>query len=484
MLQLKNILQHLSNHDFEQISEALIKTKADNFLALLNYYKEGKLSEEEIQKKLGTNPNAFYVLKSRLFEKVQNHLLESSKGALSDTLQKLVTIPNLVYNTERSIATAILTKLEKELLDNDMPNELSNVYSALKKIHIHSDKYFEYTQRYNKHVAYTLALNKAEDLLGDFVKKLGEYFISRNEKLLPIFPMLKKEIANISNLYKSHHLRVYQNIIDISAALFLPEPESRKEDRPVEDILDETETILSEYPKDSGYQFLRTTINFLSFEYYHKYKLSKKEQQYFELVNSQFPVFFFHSHTCFCSKFLLSKIETFMAAGKEGELYYENADVFKNFEPEKTDIPNYVNYMKYLAASAFHARKYTEAAKILSQLINDTGFIHFPHSEIEVKLFLALSYSMCNKYELAWNILRSATRKITEMNENGAYENAKIFAKILNLQLSSASQKGQTAKKIIPLKNQFDLLNQGDKRMLEFIKLDEKLIEQLGKTVK
>lgn len=484
MLQLKNILQQLNNNDFEIISDSLKKSKADKFLALLNFYKRGDFTDEQIQKKLEINSNAFYVLKSRLFDKVQVFLRESSEGTLTDTLKKLVTIPNLVYNTERSIATAILTKLEKELLENDMPNELTNVYAALKKIHIHSDKYYEYTQRYNKHVAYTLALNKAEDLLNDFVKKLGEYHTSRNETLLPIFSLLKKEIANVSNLYKSHHLNVYQNIIDISIALFLPACEATRDDKPVEDILDETETILSNYPKDPGYHFLRSTLNFLFYEYYHKYKLFKKEIQYFELLNTQLPVFFYHNHTCFCSKFLISKIETYIEYGKENSLYEENSKVFEKYNPEKTDIPNYINYVKYLAASAFYAKKYPEAARILSELINEIGFKHYPHSEVEIKLFLTLAYSMCNKYELAWNILRSATRKISELNENGSYENARLFSKILNLQLSSASQKGQVARKILPLKTQFDLLNQGDKRMLEFLKLDEKLIEELGKPVK
>lgn len=484
MLQLKNILQQLNNSDFEQISESLKKSKADKFLALLNFYKDGRIPDEEIQKKLGINSNAFYVLKSRLFDKVQTFLRESSEDELTDTFKKLVTIPNLIFNTERSIAAAILTKLEKELLENDMPNELTNVYAALKKIHIHSDKYYEYTQRYNKHVAYTLSLNKAEDLLSDFIKKLGEYYTSRNESLLPIFPMLKREIRNLNNLYKSHHIKVYQNIIDISIALFLPFNEAIKDDNPVEDILDETETILSHYPKDSGYQFLRTTLNFLFFEYYHKHKLIKKEMQYFELLHTQFPVFFYHNHTCFCSKFLISKVETYINQGNAETLYEENAGIFEKYNPEKTDIPNYVNYIKYLAASAFYSKKYSETAKILSELINEIGFKHFPHSEIEIKLFLTLAYSMCNKYELAWNVLRSATRKISEVNDSGSYENAKMFAKILNLQLSSASQKGKTAEKILPLKNQFELLNQGDKRMLEFIKLDEKLIEQLGKPVK
>lgn len=482
MLYLKNILQQLDKDDFEKISDKLKKYKAEKYLSLLNFYREDGISDEDIQKKLEINSNAFYVLKSRLFEKVQEHLRESSQAELSRSLKKLVAIPNLIFNTERNTAAAILTKLEKDLIENDMPNELTNVYAALKKIHIHSDKYYEYSQLYNRHIAYTLALNKAEDLLSDFTKKLGEYFVSRNESLLAVFPLLKKEIANINALYQSHHLKVYQNIIDISIALFLPIPEVVKDDKPVEDILDETETILSAYPNDYNYRFLRITLNFLSYEYYHKHKLNKKEMQYFELLNNQFPSFFYHNHTCFCSKFLISKLETYIFQNKEETLYEENKKIFEMYRPEKSDIPNYVNYMKYCAASSFYSQKYSEAAKTLSELINEVGFLHYPHSEIEVKLFLVLAYSMCNKYEVAWNILRSATRKISELNDDLSYENAKIFAKILAVQLGS--NKGDLTKKLIPLRNQFELLNQGNKRMLEFLKLDDKLISTLAKAVK
>lgn len=484
MLQLKNILRQLNGSDFKQISDNLKKSKADKFLALLTYYKDDSLPDEEIQKKLDLNPNAFYVLKSRLFDKVQHYLRESSQGALTDTFKKLVTIPNLVFNTEKSIAAAILTRLEEDLIENDMPNELTSVYSALKKIHLHSDKYYEYTQRYNKHVAYTLALNKAEDLLCDFTRRLGEYYASRNEQMLPIFSVLKKEMGNLNNLYKSHHLRVYQNILDVSCSLFFPETEITTEDRPAEDLLNETENILSQYPKDSGYQYLRFTLNFLFYEYYHKYKLLKKELQYFELINSQLPVFFYHNHTCFSSKFLVSKIQTSLDLRTQSELYDECTRLTKSYSPDKNDIPGYINHSKYAAASAFYAKKYAEAAKTLTSLINEIGFKHYPHAEIEIKLFLTLCYSMHNKYEVAWNIFRSVSRKITELNADGSYENAKTFAKLLNLQLGSNSGKENTSAKIHALWKQFTLLNQGDKQMLDFLRLDEKLTEQLAKPLK
>lgn len=482
MLHLKNIIRQLSKEDFQVIANKLISGKAEKSLSLLNFYKAGILTEDEIIKNLEVNSNGFYVLKHRLFEKIQEFLQVASAGSLTAILQQVVTIPNLVFSTDRKIATAILKKLEKELIENDMPHELTSVYGALKKIHSHSDKYFEYSQCYNKHIAYTFALEKAEDLLYEFVKKFAEYYSSRDHSVLSVLPLLKKEMFNTCALYKSHRLTVYQNLMNISMAIFLPVSDITSDDKPIEDLLDETESILLSHSKDPVYHYLNIVLNFLAYEYYHKHKLHKKEMQYFELMNSRLPSFLYFNHTCFCSKFLITKMETYLFLNKESSLKEENVLWLDKYQPEPSDAPNYINYVKYLAASAYYSGKYIEASKYLSDLLNDVSFKHYPHSEIEIKLFLTLTYSLNNKYDLAWNLLRSAIRKIDEYNGDGSYENAGIFAKMLKLQMSS--NKGDLSVKLRPLKNQFELLNQGNKRLLEYIRLDEKLMQVLSKPVK
>jgi hypothetical protein len=81
----------------------------------------------------------------------------------------------LYFTKKRAIAIATLKKLEKELLDYDLSNELTVVYKFLKKLHINSADYFNYSQLYNRHVAYMLAVDKAEDVLAEYFKKYGNY---------------------------------------------------------------------------------------------------------------------------------------------------------------------------------------------------------------------------------------------------------------------------------------------------------------------
>jgi hypothetical protein len=472
----------MKEDSFAALSAQLKETKADKFHTLLIHFKENLLSDEEIAQKLKVNSNAYYTLKSRLYNKIQEFLTSNLSGPKADLLKSVANIPNLIFDTPRDTAMAVLDKLEKDLVEYDMPYELTNVYNALKKLHIHSPKYYEYSQLYNKHVAYTIALDKAEDLIANFSKILGEYYTSRNKSLLEVLWLIKKEMRHLCRLYESHHLTVYGNILDISFALFVPLPEAVEDDEPVEDILTATENILRSYPKDVTYQHLVTPVNFLSFEYYHQLKLYKKEAQYFEAVNSRLSSFMLHSFCTFTSKFLVSKMERYNHLNEEGNLYEESKQLVNEYTPDMADVPNYITYIKYLAASAFNARKYNEAVTLLNGLLNDVSFKNYAHSEIEIKLLLALAYSMLNKYDPAHSLVRSASRKIREVGDQIDYENATVFIKILSLQMDSNTKSAED--KLISLKNKFLLLNQGPARMLECLKLSDDFIKVLAKSIK
>lgn len=483
MIQLKNIIQQLSQNHFEQLTCKLKESKAEKFCSLLEHYRFNSQSDEEIVEQLGLNNNAFYVLKSRLFDKVQHFLVHELTDTKTDTLLQLTTIPDLVFNTPGELSVAVLTKLEKQLQKMDMPYHLTLVYSALKKLSLNTPKYYEYSQRYNKHVAFSLALDKAEDLLADFCKRAGEYHLSRDRQALQILALIKKEMNNLCELYDSHHLKICKYIVDISAALFASMTEYTKQDEPVEDMLDKMSSILSAHPaqahtleRDRRYRYLINVFSFLSYVYYHNHKLYKKELQYFEIVNNNFPSFLNYNHSCMPSFFFISKIETTLLRNTEASLYTENKKLFEGYQPDPYNLPGRVNYFKYTAVSAYYSGKYKEAAKLLGALLNETGFKDFPHAETELRLLLALLYAHCHEFELAWQLVRNTTRKVSQLNEDGSYENAVTFSRLLKLLLSTP--KKETAQKLLELKNRFLMYNQGDKHMLEFISFDEKFVER------
>jgi hypothetical protein len=482
MIKFKSIVLQLKEEEFNDLCQQFIETKADKYLRLLKLYRENKYNDEEIQGMLDVNTSAYYTLKSRLFDKIQDFLTNNMSTPIIDLLRKVANIPTLIYDTHRDTAVAILSKLESELQSYDMPYELSSVYSALKKLHLHSPKYYEYTQLYNKHLAYTIALDKAEDLLNNFMKEVADYFSSRNKDKIEFLSLIKQEMNNICSLYDSHHLQVYKDLVDITFALYVPSPEAMKDDDPVEDILSRLEKTFSTYSKDNNYQYLQLVYQSLAFEYYHKLNLTKKESKFFEEGDKKLSSFLLYNHCCFTTHFLISKVERAIELGTEEQLYEDNADNIPNYEPDKADIPNYINWAKYKAVCAFYVKEYQEAVHTLNGLINDISFKNYPHSEIEIKLLLALNYSMINKYDPATSLLRSVTRKIRELNDDMGYENALVFYKILSLQMSSSAR--QVDQKITQLFAKFELLNQKSNRMLEYIKVDENFIKTLSQVVK
>lgn len=482
MIHVKNIIQQMKEEDYHLLLARLKETNAEKFSFLLTSLKEDRHTEKEIMEKLGASASAYYTLKSRLHSRIQEFLSTRMGGSKTDMLRRVSTIPDLLFNSPRNTAIAVLTKLEKELLGYDMPYELTNVYNALKKLHVSSPKYYQYEQLYNRHVAYTIALDKAQDTLSAFNKMLGSYYLSRDKSLPEVLWVMKKEMTHLCKLYESHHLSVYKNILDVSFALFVPLPQAVEQDEPVEDILSATEKILVSYPHDAVYGYLRRVINFLWFEYYHQAKLYKKEAQYFDLVNENAVLLMNYNFCCFSSRFLLSKVERYILLGNTQALHAENQEMFKGFATEPDAQADHLNFSKYTAAGAFYSGNYGEAASLMNDVLNTMVFKNIAHSEVEVKLFLSLCFSMQDKYENAYNVLKSVSRKIREMENRDQYEHALVFVKMLSLQMDSES-KGRE-EKLLSLRDKFQLLNQGATRMLEFLDLSDDFIKKLSKSVK
>ena len=481
MIKLKNIILSMKSADFNALSEDLTKTGADKFLQLLKHYRNNVLKEPEIASALNVNLNSYYTLKSRLYAKIQEALV-SEKGAKASAIAYTSDIPGLVFSSNREVTLAVLFKLEKELKKKDMPYELSSVYNALKKLHLHSPKYYDYTKLYNKHIAYMLAIDKGEDLLGEFNRILGDYCVSKDKNLLDVLLLVKKEMSNLTQLYESHHLNVYKNILDISFALFVPLPAAVVHDHSVEELLDATCAILNAHEKDVTYKYLLLVLDFLSFEYYHRLRLYKNATPFFDKVNAALSSFLQYNFCSFGGLFLESKVERYLLLGREKELYREQQQLLSEYAPDKSDVPNYFKFIQCLSAGIFHKQKYREAISLLNNFLNEVSLKSIPHAEIEIKLTLVLCYCLVNSYETIPSLIQSVSRKIREINKQIDCENASIFIKIINLQLDTSGRMNEV--KLRQLIQRFELVNQGTCKILGFIKWDEKFLKELSKWVK
>ena len=340
MAKLKNIIKQLSTKDYESIKDALIESNAEKSAYLLQAMRERQLSDSKIMGELGVNTNAYYTLRSRLNQKIEEYLLQIMESPRTDILKKVANINEIIFTKKKAIAVATLKKLERELLDYDLSNELTIVYKSLKKMHIHAPDYFHYSQQYNRHVAYTLAVDKAEDLLAEYFKKYGEYTLSGDETDKLGLTLLLKEMNNVGALYESHRLYVYQSCMLIFHRLFVELDDDSLNDNqePIEDILDNVEKIFKSYQLDSIYYHMNLVFEFLKLEYYNHYRVYRKAERYFEEVNDAasnlLTNYTLYTHP---AQFLVTKVKRHMRLGLEVDMYDENEGLFHDYEGDDQD---------------------------------------------------------------------------------------------------------------------------------------------------
>ena len=444
MAKLKNIVSQLSLRDYEAIYESLNTSNAEKSAYLLKAMRERQSSDAKIMMELGVNTNAYYTLRSRLNQKIEEYLFQQMETPRTDVLKKVANINEVLFTKKRAIAIATLQKLEKELIDYDLSNELTVVYKSLKKLHINTPDYFNLSQLYNKHVAYMLAVDKAEDLLGQYFKKYGFYSLSGEDRDKLELSLLNDEMVNVCSLYDSHRLYVYQSLMNIFHRLFVELDDDFNTDlEPIEDILANIEKIFKSYKLDSIYYHLQLVYEFLKLEYYNHYRVFRKAEDYFEDVNETTASLLtnFSLYT-YPAQFLMTKIKRHNRLDKEEELYEENEAIFYDFECDKNDIPKYVHYVVYRAISCYYVKKYDEAARWINNLLNELSLKNYPYALLEIKLFLALQYCLMNDYDLFNQLINSVQRQVRILGKEKC-EHVLIIAKMMKTSISETRKSKQ-----------------------------------------
>jgi hypothetical protein len=393
----------------------------------------------------------------------------------TDVLRKVANINEVLFTKKKAISVATLKKLEKELLDYDLANELTVIYKSLKKLNINSPDYFQYSQLYNRHVAYMLAVDKAEDLLADYFKKYGDYMLNGGEVEKLGLSLLMKEMQNVGKLYESHRLYVYQSCMYIFHRLFVEIDDNMQQDgESMEDIFDKVQKVFESYHLDAIYYHLNLVFEFLKLEYYNHYKVYRQAEKYYEEVNDACANLMVNYSTfTFPSQFLISKLERHLRTGTEVELYAENESIFFDYEVDMMDIPKHIIYVVYRAISSYYIGKFDEAAKLINGLLNDVSLKKYPYAQLEIKTLLALQYTLMRDFELFNQLSNSIQRQIRLFGKESC-ENIQLFLKILKIATSEA--KKEKAKKITAVIPRLSTLTTNYFAPTKLIKLDDKFI--------
>ncbi len=478
MAKLKNIIKQLSEKDFKAIYDSLIESNAEKSAYLLKGLRERQLSDTKLMTELDVNANAYYTLRSRLNLKIEEYLMGQLESPRTDVLRKVANVTEILFTKKKAISVATLKKLEKELLDYDLANELTVIYKSLKKLNINSPDYFQYSQLYNRHVAYMLAVDKAEDMLADYFKKYADFLLNGGEVEKLGLSLLMKEMQNVAKLYESHRLYVYHSCMYIFHRLFVEVDDNMQQDgESIEDIFAKVQKIFESYHLDSIYYHLNLVFEFLKLEYYNHYKVYRQAEKYFEEVNDACGNLLVNYSTfTFPSQFLISKIERHIRTGNEADLYAENETIFLDYEVDMLDIPRHIIYVVYKAISAYYVGKFDEAAKLINGLLNDVSLKKYPYAQLEIKSLLALQYTLLKDFELFNQLSNSIQRQIRMFGKDDC-ENIQLFLKILKIATSEA--KKEKVKKINTVLPRLAATTVGYFAPTKLIKLDERFVDLL-----
>jgi len=478
MAKLKNIVKQLSENDYKSIYDSLIESNAEKSAHLLKALRERQLSDSKIMVELEVNANAYYTLRSRLNQKIEEHLLQQMESPRTDILRKVANLNEVIFSKKRTITIATLKKLEKELIDYDLANELTIVYKSLKKIHINSPEHFQYSQLYNRHVAYMLAVDKAEDLMTEYFKKYGNFYLSNDETEKLGLSLLMKEMQNVARIYESHRLYVYQSCMLVFHRLFVePDDNLHADGESIEDIFAHVQKIFDTYNLDPLYYHLNLIFEFLKLEYYNHYKVYRQVEKHFEEVNDAATnLLVNYSFYTFSARFLITKLDRHLRLGTEKEIYGENESLFEDIEADIQDVPRHTIFIIYRALGCYYLGKYEEAAKLINSLLNEVSLKKYPFVQMEVKAILALQYCMLRDFEL-FNQLTSSIQRQIRLFGKDECENVLLFLKILKIATSEAKkEKGKKISSVIP---KFKAINVTYFAPTCFVRMDEQFIENL-----
>lgn len=407
MIKLKQVILQLGGDSYLQLRESFKKTRADNFVYLLEAYRGGRSADKDIVAALGISSNSFYVLKSRLYDRIQEHLSEGVFTDQETMIKQLLQVPEICFTRPRETAIAFLQKLEAELLRYDQHNDLMVVYSALKKMHLYSEKYFHYSQLFNKHAGLGLALEKAEENLGNFNRQLAQYNFSRSGQLLDTLNFLRIEIANLHSLNPSGPIGIIRNFVELQLILFGGTGAGTEHN--TEELLQDTRKLFASLPESAAQKKWELMLDYLCFENYFSKSEYKAALQYYEKVNAGLNTLLLYNNVCLSSRFLVSKIRFCEELGRSEDLELPEPN---SILYDSSDTHARVLLAIYVAMLQFRHKKIREAVNGLNEVLNTVSFKDYFHASVDVKMTLAFFYLVQKDYDLVELTVKGLTRKI------------------------------------------------------------------------
>ncbi len=481
---LNKTIKKLSEEEYQELLNAVSGKKRNKPFIVLENARTDHKSDSEMMEILQVNPSAYYTLKSRLNDKIASLFSKNVQSPVNVLMNEVTKVPAHLYGTNRDFSVRALIDLEKQLIEYDLSSELIIVYKTLAQLHLFTDDYSYYDNLYKKHVAFSLAVTKAEGKFFQFIRLLGQYGLKMDDKTLEDIVILKRELLNICEMYDSHRLFVIYNIVNIYYQCSIMEKREglKSQEIEIEKTLNEITSIFTKYSQDTFYQNINFIVDFLNFEYYQKTNNQVRADFYYDKVKSIMPsICNKHFVHFFITQFLKSKIEKYLNDNDAAVLCDMDDLLGTSTDIGIHEAYHYITMRKFLAVSKFYNRDFSGAAKTINDLRNSMSLKKYLYTDVECKLFQALQYCMMGEDGLCQQLIASVKRQL--MGLENEWEAAFIFIKMLKTALKPTDFR-KKIKRINDLWAEFNLKNTGKNQLLKFLKLEETYLRKMSNPIK
>ena len=480
---LNKTIKKLNESEYQDLLSAVAGRKNNKPYLVLEAARNNSYDETRMMELLNVNPSTYYTLKSRLNERIAQYLSQNVKNPISALKDKVALVPAMVFGNDREVAIRALKNLEKQLIEYDLSNELIVVYKSLARLSMYNGDYDYYEKEYNRHVAYSLAVVKAEDLFYDFVKRTGNYLLTKDERDRDHVKACLRELTNISELYQGHLLFVMYNIVRMYyLCIFTRQENLRSLEMEIDSILQQINKNFEKYELDTFYQSIKFLVDYLYFEYYQRTGNAVRADHYYKIINKNVPEIAFKPvFSFYVTQFLQSKIERFLSNGNVQELTDINAELEVNFETDINEPYPCIAFRRFIALGKFYEGDNSGAARIMNNLRNELSMKKYLFTDVEYKLFQAMQYCFMGEDGLCSQLLQSVKRQITENEE--MFISATIFIKLLKAAIKPEEFR-KKVKRLTEIYENFKNANTGNQPILWFVKMDDAMIRKMANPIK
>lgn len=436
---INELVQGLNDSEFQELIN-IVGPPHSKFQKLLQLSVDPQIKESRIPNLLGINQGSYYTLKSRLIKKITIHLSTQLKNPEAIIKEEAARITSLVFKNNKEASVRMLKDLEKKLLNYDLSNELALVYKNLSRLNRYNPEYNLYESLYNRHVAFSLAVQRAEDHFLDFIFNYGQYKLSGESKYLKLMDAGVSDLESTLNLYESdriyilyHQVNIYRNCIKLPIDLL------RKHEMEVEEVSDKIRRIILGHPLDNFYQAYKFIPDFILFEYYSNIDNEVRAEYYLNRIlpilreSSKLTWWPFH-----ISRFIAGVIRLYQINSKTDFLTRVIYHLERDYRLNPEETYHFLVFERFKAMVSFYTKDYHQAASTISKIRNTLNLRDFQKADLEMKFLQILFFSLAGDFDFAHSLLISVRRQVSALHN--FYPSTKSFIKFLQTVIKDAEE--------------------------------------------